>query len=216
MATSVTEVLRRVRHLIQDSAGIRWPDEELLLWLNDAQRDLVTYKPDASAVTATITCATGTRQTLPAGGAQLLDIVRNMTGAQRAVRRIERAVLDAETPEWHGASSNVQTRWFTYDARNPTVFYISPPATISTQLEIVYSKIPDLLSMDDDIGLEDIYTGPLVDYVCYRAFAKDTDFAQSAERARMHFSAYMATVTGKQMAEHDQVQQAGESTDAVR
>jgi len=214
MATSVTDIFRRVRHLIQDGAAIRWRDEELLLWLNDAQRELLLFKPDANAVAATFTCAAGTRQTLPAGGIQLLDIPRNTSG--RVVRRVQRAVLDAERPDWHSETGATVVRWFCYDARTPTVFYVSPPSNGTASVELLYGAIPDTLSMDDDIGLADIYVGPLVDYVCYRAYAKDSDFAQSAERAKMFYNSFYTAMTGKQLAELESVQPPGESTDAVR
>lgn len=216
MATSVTEVFRRVRHLIQDGAAVRWPNEELLLWLGDAQRDLVVFKPDAGATVAAFTCAAGTRQTLPAGGVQLLDIPRNLTGTQRIVRRVERRVLDAENPGWHGDSGAEEVRWFTYDPRTPTVFYVSPPALVTSELELLYAATPATPTMDGNIGIEDIYLGALVDYICYRAFSKDSDFAQSVERAKLHYNAYYAAMTGKQLSENESLPAAGESTDAVR
>lgn len=214
MATSVTDIFRRVRLLIQDGAGVRWSNEELLLWLNDAQRELLVFKPDANAVSASFVCAAGTRQTLPAGGVQLLDIPCNTGG--RVVRRVQRSVLDAERPDWHAETGATAVRWFCYDARTPQVFYVSPPSDGTASVELLYGAVPPTVKLDDNIGLPDIYVGALVDYVCYRAYAKDADFAQSAERARMFYASFYGAATGKQLAELESVQQPGDSTDAVR
>ena len=44
-----SNIATRVRHLLQDSGGIRWGDAELLLYINDAQREIAYLKPDASS-----------------------------------------------------------------------------------------------------------------------------------------------------------------------
>jgi hypothetical protein len=63
MATG-TEVATRVRHLINDVAtgfvsGLRWTDPELLLWIADAQREIVKMKPEANPVTELYTVEGG-------------------------------------------------------------------------------------------------------------------------------------------------------------
>ncbi len=55
MATG-TEVIRRVRRLISDEValavgGVRWSDEELLVWISEAQREIVSLKPEANVHT---------------------------------------------------------------------------------------------------------------------------------------------------------------------
>jgi hypothetical protein len=50
------EVIDRARQLINDVAssfvsGLRWSDAELLQWLTDGQREIVTLEPEANAVT---------------------------------------------------------------------------------------------------------------------------------------------------------------------
>jgi hypothetical protein len=50
------QVIDRARHLINDVAssfvaGLRWTDAELLQWLTDGQREIVTLKPEANPAT---------------------------------------------------------------------------------------------------------------------------------------------------------------------
>jgi hypothetical protein len=79
MTVSVQSVLDRVQQTLQDTAGIRWSStNELVLWVNDAQREIALYKPDATATNATVALSEGTKQTIPDDGNRLLRVVRNM------------------------------------------------------------------------------------------------------------------------------------------
>ena len=49
MTVTVQSVIDRVQTTLQDTTGIRWPvTDELVLWVNDAQREIALLKPDAS------------------------------------------------------------------------------------------------------------------------------------------------------------------------
>ena len=82
MAVTVQSVIDRVQTVLQDTTGIRWKvTDELVLWVNDAQREIALLKPDATATNETVTLATGTKQTIPTAGNRLLKVVRNMSAA---------------------------------------------------------------------------------------------------------------------------------------
>lgn len=41
-------VIEKVQTILQDKTGVRWPaEDELLGWLNDGQREVVIFKPNA-------------------------------------------------------------------------------------------------------------------------------------------------------------------------
>jgi hypothetical protein len=107
MSVTVQSVIDRVQTTLQDTTGVRWPVVgELVLWVNDAQREIALLKPDSSAKNVTITLDTGTKQDIPNDGNRLLRVVRNMSAAvdgvgKRSVRIVAREVLDAQTPDWH-------------------------------------------------------------------------------------------------------------------
>ena len=106
MTVAVDTLVGRAQVILQDTTGIRWPTTELIYWLNDAQREIVLFKPDAGAATAVIPMAVGTKQDIPAGGNRLLRVIRNMSAltggtGKRAVRIVEREILDAQVPNWH-------------------------------------------------------------------------------------------------------------------
>ena len=53
MSVTVASVISRVESVLQDTSNIRWPESELVLWVNDAQRE-IALKPDATATNTTI------------------------------------------------------------------------------------------------------------------------------------------------------------------
>ena len=58
-------------------------------------------------------------------------------------------------------------------------------------MEISYSSAPaDLAATTDPITLNDIYGNVILDYMLYRAYSKDSDYAGNAQRATNHYTAY--------------------------
>ena len=173
---------------------------ELVRYLNDGQREVALYRPDSMGTTATVTCVAGTKQALPTNGAKLIDVVRNATGTKKAVRLTNREILDAQTPGWHNLPGSVDVLHYMYDPRDPRVFYVYPPATTSAHLDIVYAAYPlDVTEPADgslytavagNIGVPDIYTNALQDYILYRAYTKDSEYAGNAARAQAHYAAF--------------------------
>jgi hypothetical protein len=200
MPIAAQSVIRRCVETLQDNTSIRWPINELVRYLNDGQREVVLYRPDAMVTNATITCVAGSKQALPAGGAKLIEVVRNAAGTRRAVRMVNREILDAQTPNWHNLTGVAEVLHFMYDPRDPRVFYVYPPATISAQLDIVYAAYPaDITEPADgalytavtgNVSLPDIYGNVLQDYILYRAYMKDSEYAGNGQRATSHYAAF--------------------------
>ena len=214
-----TSIVSRAAIVLQDTTGVRWPQTpELLLWLNDGQREIVLRKPDANAQNVVTKLTTGTKQTLPDGttvnnpagtanpaGIQLLDVIRNMgTGStpSRAVTRIDREILDEQMPTWHSSADGTATvQHYMFDQRDPKHFYVYPYYSSGTQqyIEIVYAASPsDLATLGAVISLDDVYSGVLLDYILYRAYSKDADLSPTApQRAISHYNAFLASLGAK-------------------
>lgn len=199
MAITAAEVITRATDIVQDTTGVRWPEPELLRWLNDGRREICIIRPDLYAVNLVQTMSAGTKQNVPADGNRFLDGIRNIAANDspgRAVRVVEREVLDAQLPDWHNAATGV-IKHFMFDERTPRIFYVYPPAASGQKLEIAYAKTPvDITSTSTELVNEDVYAGSLVDYVCYRAFSKDAEYAGNNERAMMHYQMFLAPLSG--------------------
>lgn len=206
MPITAQSIIRRAVETLQDTTSVRWPVNELVRYLNDGQREIVLYRPDSMVTNATLTCVAGTKQALPANGAKLIEVIRNAaaTSAKKSVRMINREILDAQTPGWHNIAGSVDILHFMYDPRDPKTFYVYPPATTSAQLDIVYAAYPTDITEPADgalytavtgnISLPDIYGNALLEFVLYRAFMKDSEYAGNAQRAQAHYAAFANTI----------------------
>lgn len=194
-------IIDKAQTILQDTTGIRWPDDELLGWLNDGQREIVIYKPNASVKNQSVALAAGTKQTIPADGVQLIDIPRNMGNGStpgRSIRITMREVLDAQVPNWHALAQTTEIKHYTYTPLDPKTYYVYPPAVAGTQVEMIYAAAPtNVGSSGSAITIDDIYQTVLLDYVLYRAYSKDTEYAADVNRAAAHQNAYLAALGGK-------------------
>lgn len=200
---TANSIIKKAQIILQDTTGVRWPDEELLGWLNDGQREVAILKPNAHVKNIAVRLAAGTKQTLPFDGVQLIDLVRNLgvdgQTPGRAVRIVLREILDAQVTHWHTAAASAEAKHYVYSLLDPKNFYVYPPQPAAGQgyVEIVYGASPADASLSGPITLDDIYQNLLVDYVLYRAYSKDTEYAADQNRAATCQNAYLAALTGK-------------------
>lgn len=197
MATITAQsIVDKAGVVLQDTTNTRWPESELLGWLNDGQREVVLMKPDAYPQTEDVTLVEGTKQSIPAAGLQLIDVVRNNGTSKRAVRYIDRSILDEQLPSWHSSTADAEVQHFTFDERNPKQFYVYPPQPSSGfgTLEIVYSKAPTNILITDTITIDDVYANALLDYILYRAYSKDADYTANAQRAVNAYNSFQSSL----------------------
>jgi len=213
--TKVIDVIQRVEDILQDE-NIRWPRVELQRWINESYLQIALLRPDASSKSGTLTCIVGSRQTLDAAGGfstglRLLDVVRNMaTGSdKKVIRLISRSVLDDQRPAWHTETGTLNAQNYTFDPRQPKDFFLYPPALATTKVEVVYADSPgahDLSeaylhpttgSTTEMINLDDVYLGSIIDWVLYRAYSKDAEYAANAQRATLHNQAFLTSIGSK-------------------
>lgn len=200
MATAGSAIVARAADVLQDQSNVRWPLTEQVRWVNSGQREIVLLRPDAKYLNASVALAIGTKQTLPAGGLKLLDVIRNMgvAGATpgNVIRPIAKEVLDAQMPDWHTqANAGGIIKHFMFDVRFPLNYYVYPqvPASPVVQVEIAYSVAPtDLATQADNIDLPDIYEGPLLNYLLFRCYSKDAEYAGDPNRAASYYQLFLA------------------------
>lgn len=178
----VKEVLGRVSVLLQDSAPQyqRWPERELVDWLNDGQAAVTKYLPAACSRIDSIKLRPGTLQSIESiaiadckpgdgstpteaiQGTQFLKAICNMgadgTTPGTAVRVVKSDVLDSQSPGWHALSKPV-VRSFIYDPLTPRHFHVTPGATAAVWLRVAYiaqpPKIPNTGTQGEELYLRD-------------------------------------------------------------
>ena len=189
-----------------DISGVRWTRAELLKWLNDGLRQIVLMQPNAMNTPGAVQLVAGTRQLLPTGGWMLLGVYRNMgttgTTPGRAVRIISRELLDAFNPDWHTTTASAVTKNYIYDLQDQTAYYVYPPSTGTNYLEINYSLQPtDLTSETQAIPMFDVYQGPLLDYIMFRACTKDAEYAANVALGQLYLTTFTSSTNVKAQSE---------------
>lgn len=201
MPMTVNDVVTRATFLLNDvgnaaagvAANTRWTQPEMIDWVSDAQRQIVLMKPDASSTVKFMAPVAGTRQSLPSDGWLLLSINRNASG--RAIRQVDRKILDAQNPNWHADPAQAVAWNYTYDANDQYAFYVYPPNDGTGSIELNYSVMPaQMVALTDTLLLDTIYLTPMVDYVCFRALSKDAEFAGGASLASNFFNAFINAI----------------------
>lgn len=180
----VREVLSRASALLVDASPqfTRFPETDLVHWLDDAQLALAKYLPVSCSRVESIRLVPGTLQSIetvpeamrlgdggdvdgPAHGIQLLSIHCNMgtngSTPGRAVRTIARDLLDSLNPMWH-QDRGTAVKEFMYDPQTPLAFHVSPGVHPTTPVWVRISwcvqpaRIPntgDLYASDGDSDL---------------------------------------------------------------
>ena len=210
MAGTITgaNLISRIQDILQDTTSIRWPEAELLRYINDAQREVCNLRPESTATTANVALVVGTKQTLPSGGLRLIKVTRNMSSAagsatgKRAVRLVDADILNTQEPNWHdptvsGDGAHTTTvKHYIFDEDDPRAFYVYPGAsTTSTFLEIVYSGAPtDLANTSATISVDDIFANAIIDYVLFRCYLKDAEYAGNQQRAGTHYQLFAGSL----------------------
>lgn len=233
MASSilVKDALYRVSSQLHDISPqfTRWTQRELVSWLNDGQKAVAKYMPSSCARVDAIKLTPGTKQSIeailaanvkpgdgstPANvyGHYVQSIIRNMgaDGAQggRAVRLVDREVLDVNNPDWHTSQADKVSQ-YAFDPRNPKVFYVFPgvAATPAVWVEISYLANPVEIAVTGDYGMDgsdttkisvdDKYIDDLVNYVLARAYMKDAEFAGNGQMAQAHTSMFTGSINAQ-------------------
>ena len=76
----------------------------------------------------------------------------------------------------------------------------TPPATTTAQLEVVYSSVPTGHTIsgntvpDEVIKVDDSWANCIIDYILYRAYSKDAEYAANSQRAAAHYQAMQASL----------------------
>jgi len=198
MATvKVIDLIDRAEEILQDTTNVRWSQQTLLDYLNDAQREIVLFRPDANPVNASFTLAADSaKQSLPSAALRLLSIYRNSNPTSKPITNIERRVLDDQIEDWHGTTAT-NVEHYVYDPLDPKIFYVYPHTTASdATIEIVYSSSPTDITISNFssdttvISLDDIYANAILDYMLYRAYQKDTEYAGDLQRSGVYMQSF--------------------------
>jgi len=201
MTYAASEFVQRFMDATADPTNVRWTAPEVIRYANDGQRDIAMHRPDAFTTNEIFTCASGAKQTLPAGATKLISIFSN-GAAGRVVTPIKREMLDASTPLWPATTASATIYHTMYDERDPLVFYTYPPATTAATLRMQYAIAPTdiptpttnfLAGVTGNLSVGDLFVNALLDYVLFRAYSKEAEVG-NPERANQALARYAGSL----------------------
>lgn len=174
MAMSIASLISALRQTLQDTIENqhRWPDDELLTYINEAQVEISKLRPDAYIVSGPIASKAGIFQSIPSGGICLMDVVANTNG--RPIIRVDERELSLQHPGWRSEAQKSEATAFMFDKSAPKNFTVYPQSTGSGQYDVIYSAIPPVAVAGGSVALPDEYVPSIKHYVCFMAYNTDS------------------------------------------
>ena len=182
----VADILRRCGELLLDEDHVRWEIGELVDWINDAAAAIVVRRPMAGAHVEDVTLVAGAVQRIP-DAVEVMDVVRNVGGP--AIQRTDRYQLETSAPGWYDMPPVTRLIHYTFDDRKRTTFYVYPPAAEGVQVEALVARVPPKVAQAGELALGREYINAVVNFVCHRAFLKDSEFA-NGQAGMVFFQAF--------------------------
>lgn len=233
--TLVRDALWQVSDQLQDTAPQfrRHKQDAMVHALNDAQRVIAKFLPSSCSRVDAIKLVPGTKQSIefvpaasikPGDGTAAVDRrgnrllaspIRNM-GADgetpgRAVRAVERVVLDQSDPNWHTSKAKVVTQ-IVYDPQFPKVFYVCPGVTDAADVWIEIPWLPDPIEIPLagnyavgggstlKLSVDDKFKDDAVNYVIARLHMIDSEVEGSAVLAAGYSQLFVSSINTQSVA----------------
>lgn len=190
-----SDILRSVSGKLQDEDALnrRWPWESdagtysLLDSLNAAVREIVTQRPDATAVTEPVRLGPGLRHAIPraathmtsADAVSLIDVIQNLgTDGQTPGRPVFRVEPDAlrTAATWGATTDSRLENWAYAPLDNRNEFWVYPAIAPDTVLwiEATYSAVPmQATSPSDQFPLPDSFANAAYQWILFDVLAGD-------------------------------------------
>ena len=191
------ELIQTARNIYNDADSVlyRKENDELLGYVNDAISEISALRPEIWNTIGDIECTEGeVEQAVTFSDAQALIEVLCIHGSN-ALTPFDMAVMSAFRPGWRSDDAAPALQW-TRKPGDPLRFFIYPKAPADQTIDVMYVRVPLVLTIDDPINEVPIgYHPAIVDYIVYRAESADDEHAVSG-RAIGHYETFVAKIKG--------------------
>lgn len=190
MAYTVGNTILEASNLLNDQGVvpyIRWTIPELVEYLNDGLIQIGIYRPDAYTSTISLTLVPGAQQILPSGISLLKSIDSNSINSNCVGAPITESDLDITRAFYKkpclpsGGPETYRVLNFSYDSRNPKIFYVSPPVpddVIGFQVDAtIVQDAPQYTpgDLNSFILVDQKYHNAIIAWMLKRAYQVDTE-----------------------------------------
>lgn len=194
MGVTLSTPIATARGIINDPAGVRISDVDMLEYANDAIRMMVPLVPHLFQSLGDVTCVAGrTLQAIEVDAALGISDVRRIKNG-KAVLLMDSEAFSSFDPGWRYAPEAPAISWSRVGS-DPLKFEIYPPSPGGQVLEVLYLRIPDKFTAYMDTTLPEVYSGPIADYIVYRAESRDDEHSNSS-RAAQFMTSFFSKLKG--------------------
>jgi len=168
--------------LLDENAEI-WTSSTKVDFINEALLAVALVRPDAVATSVLLALVANTpRQSIPAGGYRLLNVLMNKAGVP--IKKTTREALNDTVPSWTVTESDVIEN-FAFDEENPTEFWVQPVPESALEILITYAAEPTVfVAGASSIGISDVYIPAVKHFVlskCYGMQTRGADYQKSSQ-----------------------------------
>jgi hypothetical protein len=211
MALGCADIVLQVSTQLNDQEPgytyTRWPASELLTYLNEGLLEVCNYRSDAFTVTQDIAInATlgGSRQVLPAGFRQIKSIDANGLGSGCPDAPIVQGDLNLMRTFYKspclltGGPADYRVLTYAYDAKNPQVFYVSPPVPAGNTSTVTATLIqdpqqfvyPTNFTANTQLTMDSKYYNAAKFWMLARAYEVDTESNTSQAESQTYYKKF--------------------------
>lgn len=188
---------------LNDLDYVRWTKSNLADYLTDAIAVMAALKPTLFTVFAPLRLAPGAVQTVPGEFTELVDILYNFNsdgtqgeyvnqGSFTTARALGRSAC---TPAY---GDGYVVRSYTVHPENDTYYIVDPPAPSVSPMPAVWAllrRAPNVIVVETDEVVmanttPETYRSALLEWMLYRAFARDTESTDSFQKSQAHYKAF--------------------------
>ena len=202
-------IIGRCQEELNDTKGVRYPASLMRVYLNQAQLDMQTLRPDVTATDAEYTLVAGHEQSLPDDAASLIEITSHVASPKGFISKADEYTLNTSHPGWRNEPQRSKIIHWMFDIRDPRRFSVYPPAIAGTKVHAKHSAYPvdippttgDGKTVDTVLGnisVERKWSGALQAMVMHYAYSKDLEGAGNMQLSQMYLQKAM-TMLGIQL-----------------
>lgn len=210
---SARDLIQRAANALFDPQHATWKSDELLDYLNEGIQTAAAYVSTEFQVSIKHTLEEGARQKAPDGAVDgvVVEWAYDEDDQPVAVLPFDLTSMNQD-PSWMQEDPGPVRQWAS-DPMDPYAFWVYPPQGNppgKVQLSVPLKPVA-LTQFDQKVPMREMHFGALVDYILYRAYSKNTQYAGQTGLAQLAYSRFVEHFAP---AQSEQQQPPQESTNA--
>lgn len=194
MSTTMAELATIVAQGLADPSYVTWTlADDIYPALIEADKAILSIRPDVNTTTKVLTAVAGTRQTLAAGDLRLIDVRCNLSATDTEQSDVIRMQKQNLPRNWRSFPQVNEIEGYLYDDRDPMAFENFPPIKVGRKLRVVVS-VPfesyGVIGAATLSKLPQTYDVHKVEWALYRCMSRDN--SPIADRAQAHLQVFQS------------------------